>query len=179
MPYETTNMDEGPLTDLVEYFAARASKYDKVYLKPERQDDIESLAAMRSDSLGGHRILQIACGTGFWTERVARVAESVMATDINDEVFSIAKERLEGATNVQLRRADAYRLDTIDSGFSAESSIAKTVTPSRSRTSSYTLSISTSDATSARPRNPRIDTGLPNAYPGRLGASRETSHISF
>ena len=35
---------------------------------------------------------------------------------------------------------------------------------SRSNTSSYTLSISTSDATSARPRNPRIDTGLPNAY---------------
>ena len=56
-----TGVGERRLTDLVAYYAARASEYDKVYLKPGRQGDIERLAAMLAGELSGHRILEIAC----------------------------------------------------------------------------------------------------------------------
>jgi len=110
---------EHQLMDLVKYYAARAGEYDNVYLKPERQDEIKRLAAMLRNSLSGHRILEIACGTGFWTERIATAAKSITASDINDEVLAIAGKRLRGFANVSLRRGDAYCLEDVGSKHSA------------------------------------------------------------
>ena len=74
------------MTDLKRYYAARAAEYDRVYAKPERQADIARLRDILTDLLKGHRVLEVACGTGYWTEPVGRVAESVLATDINPEM---------------------------------------------------------------------------------------------
>ena len=42
----------------------------------------------------GMRVLELGCGTGFWTEQLAATANSVMATDINPEVMKLLKMRI-------------------------------------------------------------------------------------
>ena len=82
------------ITDqLAKYYATIAQQYERVYDKPERQEDLEVLRDKVADVLEGHTVLELACGTGYWTEVVAESAESVLATDINDEMLALAQSR--------------------------------------------------------------------------------------
>ena len=58
-------------TDLVSYYSRRAAEYERIYRRPERQTDLSTLRQMLSDELRGRDILEIACGTGYWTEWLA------------------------------------------------------------------------------------------------------------
>jgi demethylmenaquinone methyltransferase/2-methoxy-6-polyprenyl-1,4-benzoquinol methylase len=101
------------------YYARRASEYEKIFQKPERQAD---LARMRKDIpalFKGERVLEIACGTGYWTPLIAEQAESVLATDYNDEPLAIAKSKPYRKANVRFERADAYALPDWPQKFSA------------------------------------------------------------
>lgn len=105
--------------DLQRYYADRAAEYDRVYRKPERQGDLARLRETLRGLLRRHRVLEVACGTGYWTEPIGRVAESVLATDINAEVLSIARERCGSIPGLRFPQADAYALDGVDGDFSA------------------------------------------------------------
>jgi demethylmenaquinone methyltransferase/2-methoxy-6-polyprenyl-1,4-benzoquinol methylase len=92
------------------YYARRAAEYEKIYDKPERQAD---LARMRVDIPGlfvKRRVLEIACGTGWWTPLIAEQAESVLALDYNEETLEIARAKKYPRGNVQFRQGDAYAL---------------------------------------------------------------------
>jgi SAM-dependent methyltransferase len=65
----------------------------------------------------GYKVLEIACGTGYWTEVIAKTAKSVLAIDINPSMVDIAKNRLSGVRNVNIQIADAYSLEGIPKGF--------------------------------------------------------------
>lgn len=62
-------------------------------------------------------ILEIACGTGNWTQVLSKRARSVMATDINETYLIEAKRKPYQKDNVVFRVADAYTLDDIDRKF--------------------------------------------------------------
>ena len=64
------------------YYAQRADNYESIYKKPERQADLMAMEERLCSVLEGHRVLEVACGTGYWTQRFAPVATSVFATDI-------------------------------------------------------------------------------------------------
>ena len=49
------------------YYAQRAAEYERVYFKPERQDDLRRMEAELAAPFAGRRVLEIACGTGWWT----------------------------------------------------------------------------------------------------------------
>jgi demethylmenaquinone methyltransferase/2-methoxy-6-polyprenyl-1,4-benzoquinol methylase len=92
------------------YYARRAAEYEGIYAKPERQAD---LARMRDDIpalFAGKRVLEIACGTGYWTPLIAAQAESVLALDYNEETLAIARTKKYPKANVRFERADAYAL---------------------------------------------------------------------
>src|SRR5688572_16017448 len=103
--------------DLAEYYAARASEYEAVYTKPERQGDLSQLRGVVGSYARGRTLLEVACGTGYWTAILAAHATSVIATDVGPEVLNIARaKRLPRVTFVI---ADARALSEVPGNFDA------------------------------------------------------------
>ncbi|MES2016152.1 MAG: class I SAM-dependent methyltransferase [Pseudomonadota bacterium] len=93
-----------------QFYAKSASNHDRIYDRPERQDDLAEIRAHVLEALRGHTVLELACGTGYWTRQIADVADKVVATDINPEMIAMATLRKMPADKVTLRVADAYDL---------------------------------------------------------------------
>lgn len=93
--------------DLVSYYKDRAKEYEQIYLKPERQHDLQQAAAILQSLFARRTVLEIACGTGYWTEKIAATASSVHATDINQSVLDIAAGKPR-QNNVTFELADMY-----------------------------------------------------------------------
>ena len=100
------------------YYAARAEEYDKVYEKPERQSDLRLIERWLAAVLSGKTVLEIACGTGYWTRFIATAASSVVAFDSAPETLRIASERVP-AGGVRFEVGDAYALTAHRGGFDA------------------------------------------------------------
>ena len=95
--------------DMRRYYAERAPYYDAVYLRPERAADIAFLRAWIPAQLAGRRVLEVACGTGYWTQHLIPVAMGLTATDATAEPLSFARLR-PGADKAVFAEADAYAL---------------------------------------------------------------------
>ena len=108
-----------PNSNLVEYYAKRASEYEKIYLKPERQKDLSTLRQRLPEELVGEDVLEIACGTGYWTQIAAQTAQSILATDINDEVLQIARAKTCPKGNVVFEKRDLFQLSGLPNRFTA------------------------------------------------------------
>ena len=91
------------------YYAARAPEYDGIYLKPERQADLRAIEHWLPPVFAGANVLEVACGTGYWTQFLAPVAASVLAVDTSPETIAIAKSRVP-ADKVRFVDGDAYAL---------------------------------------------------------------------
>jgi len=94
--------------DIVSYYQDRATEYEKIYLKAERQDDLRKATTIVQELFTHKNVLEIACGTGYWTERIAKTAISVYAIDINKSVLDIARQKGISAVKVTFRKADIY-----------------------------------------------------------------------
>lgn len=100
------------------YYAARAGEYDAVYQKPERQADLRQIEQWLPSVLSGETVLEVACGTGYWTRFLAPVASSIVAIDSAPETLRIAAQRV-CAPNVAFQVGDAYALASHGHDFSA------------------------------------------------------------
>lgn len=102
------------------YYAARASEYDLIYQKPERQRNLQALQEWLPTFFEDARMLEVACGTGFWTQFIAPVAAKIFAVDIAVETLQIARRRVP-TNKVAFMIADAYslpcRADEFDAAF--------------------------------------------------------------
>lgn len=105
--------------DLRAYYAARAAEYERVYDKPERQQDLALLGRRVPELLAGRDVLEIACGTGWWTRRAGRTVRSLLATDATPETLDVARSQLPGGQPVTFAQADAYALDKVPGRFDA------------------------------------------------------------
>lgn len=97
--------------EMATYYAKRAEHYEEIYQRPEREDDLLMLQVRVQELLEGHDVLELACGTGFWTERIAATAKSVLATDINPEMIALATARHLPADVVRFAVADAFQFE--------------------------------------------------------------------
>jgi demethylmenaquinone methyltransferase/2-methoxy-6-polyprenyl-1,4-benzoquinol methylase len=100
------------------YYAARAREYDQVYEKPERQADLRAIERWLPPLFAGARVLEVACGTGYWTQFIAPVAAQVLAVDAAAETLAIARERVP-QTTVEFVVGDAYALPARAARFDA------------------------------------------------------------
>lgn len=94
---------------MVAYYEARASEYERIYDKPERQGDLAQLRATLPKLFVGKRVLEVACGTGYWTRLIAPQASAVVAVDAAPATMRIAAGRVP-PDKVRFVHGDAYAL---------------------------------------------------------------------
>lgn len=96
--------------DLVAYYARRAPEYEAIYDKPERQRDLAVLRREIPTRLHGRDVIEVACGTGYWTALVAPHVRRLAATDAAAEPMRLAREKPYPPGVVAFHEADAYAL---------------------------------------------------------------------
>src|SRR5258708_35708067 len=101
------------------YYSRRAAEYEQIYRKPERQQELEWLRRRVPDLPAGRTVLEVACGTGYWTQYIARKARMVHACDINDSVLEIAADKPIPGDRVHFFKADAVTLEGVPAGCDA------------------------------------------------------------
>jgi SAM-dependent methyltransferase len=82
----------GTVESMRGYYAQRAY-YERVYHKPERQNDLRAMERWIAEPFAGRRVLEVACGTGWWTPHAARAAADWLASDINPETMAVARTK--------------------------------------------------------------------------------------
>lgn len=97
-------------TDIIAYYKERANEYEGIYQKPERQEELLQATALLQKIFSGKLVFEIACGTGYWTERIAATAKAVLATDINEAVLEVAQAKAYKNANVTFEQADLFQL---------------------------------------------------------------------
>ncbi|MGH9355384.1 MAG: class I SAM-dependent methyltransferase [Terriglobia bacterium] len=119
-------MSQAPdiLTDQIEYYKARANEYDEWFLRRGRYDygpelnaqwfaEAEEVRKVLRQFAPGGRVLELACGTGLWTQELARYAQSITGVDASPEVIEINRGRV-NSPSVRYIQADllSWRSDS-------------------------------------------------------------------
>ena len=102
------------MTNLESYYASRAAEYERIYAKPERQADLASLRSRIAALFAGRSVLEVACGTGYWTAVIAPQAKAITAIDAAEETLAIARSKQYPAGRVEFIQGDAYALPDSD-----------------------------------------------------------------
>ena len=105
--------------NLTEYYSRRASEYEAIYHRadPVRQAEQRAIASATQELFHNRRVLEVACGTGFWTEKIADVAREICAVDASAEVLAIAEAKGLPPDRVRFLQADAYALEAVEGTF--------------------------------------------------------------
>jgi demethylmenaquinone methyltransferase/2-methoxy-6-polyprenyl-1,4-benzoquinol methylase len=110
--------DKALLTEQINYYRARASEYDEWFLRIGRYDrgeehkrqwlaEVEQVRKALADFGPRGRILELACGTGWWTEQLVPYADSLTAVDASPEVIALNRQRVQSG-KVEYIQADIF-----------------------------------------------------------------------
>ncbi len=92
-------------TEQLAYYRAVADEYEDHAIDVPGQDEL--LAAIAAFRPTGD-VLEMACGSGTWTERLLRSAATVTAVDGAPEMLRRARNRLDIAAPVRYIEADLF-----------------------------------------------------------------------
>jgi SAM-dependent methyltransferase len=103
------------------YYGARAEEYEKIYDRedPGYQEELAAVSAAMKEAVEGRSVLELACGTGYWTRLAADTARHITATDIRREVLDIAEAKGIPGWKASFRTGDAYELSAVPGHFDA------------------------------------------------------------
>lgn len=132
----STNVPASTLAEMAQYYRERAAEYDEWFYRLGRYDHGEEAnnrwhseaqeVFAAYDALGANGdVLELAPGTGIWTEHIVRTARSITAVDASEEMIAINRAKLtgHGVENVTYRVADIFdwrperQYDTVCFGF--------------------------------------------------------------
>jgi ubiquinone/menaquinone biosynthesis C-methylase UbiE len=112
--------DQRVLDEQVSYYRHRAAEYDEWWDRrgrydrgPEATTQWLSERDVITDALDrlhlGGDVLELACGTGIWTQRLIEAARSITAVDASPEMLDINRQRLGAAgSRVVFVQADLF-----------------------------------------------------------------------
>jgi demethylmenaquinone methyltransferase/2-methoxy-6-polyprenyl-1,4-benzoquinol methylase len=106
------------LAEQIEYYRARSNEYDEWFLRQGRYDhglelnkswfgEIETLRRAVNSFKPSGEILELACGTGIWTQFLVQYADEITAVDASPEVINVNKARTK-SPKVQYIEADLF-----------------------------------------------------------------------
>jgi demethylmenaquinone methyltransferase/2-methoxy-6-polyprenyl-1,4-benzoquinol methylase len=108
------------LQEQIAYYRARANEYDEWFLRQGRYDrgpretrawfaEAEQVEQALAAFAPTGDVLELACGTGLWTQHLARSATSITAVDSSPEVLAINRRRLCACgTSIAYLEADLF-----------------------------------------------------------------------
>lgn len=101
------------------YYGARANEYESVYERddPNVQQELAVLQSVLKTLVKDRRVLEVACGTGFWSRIAAEAAAYLVGTDVRPEVLELAKEKRIPPDRAEFVLGDAYQLDRVNGSF--------------------------------------------------------------
>ncbi len=94
---------------IIDYYRARAGEYEQIYYRdvPERRKEIDDACEFVRKVATKKTVLDLACGTGYWTKVASETAKSVVAVDIAPEMIKEAKSKKYGCP-VEFAVSDLY-----------------------------------------------------------------------
>jgi SAM-dependent methyltransferase len=92
------------------YYASSTQAADAALSRAERANDLARVRERLAQLVRGQTVLELACGTGYWTEVIAATADKVLATDILDTMLERAQTRRLPEGKVSFRRVDGLDL---------------------------------------------------------------------
>lgn len=93
------------LTDQINYYRARADVYDESISSGLETFEVGKSLLLKLGTFD--QILELACGTGVWTETLLKMGNHVTAVDAAPEMLKIAKEKC-GDERITYQQADLF-----------------------------------------------------------------------
>jgi demethylmenaquinone methyltransferase/2-methoxy-6-polyprenyl-1,4-benzoquinol methylase len=101
----TFDATDDVLQQQMQYYRARAGEYDEWFLRNGRYDrgaelntrwfeEVQQVVRALNAFRPAGDVLELACGTGLWTVRLAEVATHVTAVDASPEVLALNQDRV-------------------------------------------------------------------------------------
>ncbi|MEI2579282.1 class I SAM-dependent methyltransferase [Scytonema sp. PRP1] len=111
-------MTDDTIQQQITYYSARAEEYDELFYRAGRYDRGEEInqrwfneVAVVKNALyqigAVENILELACGTGIWTQKLLKIGKHITALDASQEVIEINRRKL-GAANVDYGLVDLF-----------------------------------------------------------------------
>ncbi len=99
------------MDNLRQYYRKRANYYEKIYniKDPERLKEQEIIEDNILKLFKNKEVIELACGTGYWTQKLSKVACSIITSDILKEMIEIAKKK-HYFCPIIFRKENAYNL---------------------------------------------------------------------
>jgi ubiquinone/menaquinone biosynthesis C-methylase UbiE len=106
--------------DMVKYYRDRAKEYEQIYewRDPHRQTEQNRLSEEIIEAFKVRIVLDIGCGTGYWTQKISMTADRIMGIDINEAVLEIARSKTYGCPT-EFKAMDAYDMKFQPNTFTA------------------------------------------------------------
>jgi ubiquinone/menaquinone biosynthesis C-methylase UbiE len=95
---------------ITDYYRYRAGEYEQIYYRkvPERRQEIDDHCRYLEKLAKNKTVLDLACGTGYWTKVLAKSAKELVASDIVLEMITQARLK-EFSIPVEFVVADLHR----------------------------------------------------------------------
>ncbi len=95
--------------DIEKYYRARAPEYEQIYYRddPVRRAELVAEGERLAELVAGKDVLELACGTGYWTQVMSRTAKSIVASDVAPETLIEARKKEYGCP-VSFSAADMF-----------------------------------------------------------------------
>src|SRR6185369_1018936 len=85
----------GTLCGMKEYYDRRAPEYESIYGRDDavRREEQSALAAVIREAARDRDVLDVACGTGYWTKEAAATARSAVGVDASPAMLEEARAK--------------------------------------------------------------------------------------
>jgi SAM-dependent methyltransferase len=99
-----------------DFYDRRAPTFEQIYHRddPARQTELKEISEAMRTTLRDRRVLEVACGTGYWSRELTTAA-SIVGIDYSSAMLEEA--RLKNLAHVTFIQGDAYSLSAIPGAF--------------------------------------------------------------